>query len=378
MTATSPSPTRVVVIGCGYAADFYLQCCAVRPELRVIGAFDANSGRLKRFTRHYKITAFGSLAQALASDCDIIINATSIESHYPVTKAALHAGRHVFSEKPVAMTMQEAQELWALAREAGLRLSSAPSTALGACANAVEEALASDLIGRPLMVYASLDDGMVYSMNHADWISPSGNPWPADDEFAAGAVLEHLGYQLTWLLRLFGGVTELAGATDVLVPTDMAADGLGPNSAHWTLTHGSGVVTRLSASGLAPRDYSLTIVGDAGVLTVEDVMRQDSLVTFQKTTPPGKCDVRLGYLGPREELVYAAPPAPYEDTHYIDFGAGVADLARSLRTGAALSLDEQFCLHALEITLAIVRTGRRVYQPSTWLSSSFGKASEGS
>ena len=61
-----------------------------------------------------------------------ILNLTRPYEHYEVTKQALLHGKHVFSEKPLAVDMQEADELMELAAKKGLRMGGAPDTFMGA------------------------------------------------------------------------------------------------------------------------------------------------------------------------------------------------------------------------------------------------------
>src|SRR5699024_949709 len=124
---------------------------------------------------------------------------TSIESHHAVTRAALQAGKHVYSEKPLTTSMDDARELVALAHSKGLRLSCAPSNALSATARTMRKVLDDGTIGRPLLVYAEFDDNPVTLMKPERWRSRSGAPWPYLHEYEMGCTWEHLGYHLTWM-----------------------------------------------------------------------------------------------------------------------------------------------------------------------------------
>ena len=145
----------------------------------------------------------------------MVLNLTNPRSHHEVSKAALLAGKHVYSEKPLAMTMVEATELVELAEQHGLRLASAPCSVLGETAQAVLKALREKAVGTVRDVYAEMDDGMVHRMNYRSWKSVSGVSWPYKDEFEIGCTLEHAGYYLTWLVAMFGAaesVTSFASA----------------------------------------------------------------------------------------------------------------------------------------------------------------------
>ena len=74
----------------------------------------------------------------------MVLNLTNPRAHYEVSQAALLAGKHVYSEKPLAMTMTEATELVDARRERGLRLASAPCSVLGETAQTVLEGAARE------------------------------------------------------------------------------------------------------------------------------------------------------------------------------------------------------------------------------------------
>jgi hypothetical protein len=74
---------------------------------------------------------------------------------------------------------------------------------LSETAQTIWKLLREQAIGTPRLVYAELDDGNVAAMDYPTWISASGAPWPARDEFEVGCTLEHAGYHLTWLTAFF-------------------------------------------------------------------------------------------------------------------------------------------------------------------------------
>src|SRR4051812_46761518 len=151
---------RVAIVGCGFVADYYVRTLPVHPELELVGVMDRDAERAERFARYYSLSRYNSLDDLLADPrVEIVLNLTNPSSHYEVSKRALLAGKHVYSEKPMAMSFDEAKELVELAERAGRQISSAPCSLLGETAQTMWKALRDQRVGRVRLAYAELDDG---------------------------------------------------------------------------------------------------------------------------------------------------------------------------------------------------------------------------
>src|SRR5215213_1093397 len=158
---------RIAMVGCGYAADFYMANLQNHPQLSLAGVYDRNPDRLNAFCAYHDVQPFDSLAD-LVNDAgvELVVNLTNPSQHYPVSLAALEAGRHVYSEKPFALNLEEGRHLLDVARRKGVQLSSAPCTLLGDAAQTVWAALRKGEVGRPLLALAELNEGMIHKMLH--------------------------------------------------------------------------------------------------------------------------------------------------------------------------------------------------------------------
>ncbi len=300
---------NIGIVGCGFVADYYISTLEAHPELRVMGVADRDPERLARFAAFHNLSTFDSLDALLADDrVEMVLNLTNPRSHYEVTKASLEAGKHVYSEKPLAMNMDHARELVELAERKSLRLASAPCSLLGETAQTVWRALRRRLIGQPLLVYAEMDDGMVHKMAYRKWASASGAPWPAKDEFEVGCTFEHAGYYLAWFPAFFGPAKTVTAFSASLIPdkqTDEPLDVDAPDFSVACVTFESGVVARLTCSIIAPHDHRLRIIGDEGVLSTHDCWRYRSpvhmrrLITIRRKTlvSPWRRRLRLAEAG---------------------------------------------------------------------------------
>src|SRR5690242_19038325 len=114
---------RIAFVGCGYVADLYLATLANHPEVRLEGVHDRDPERAARFSAHHGVRRYASLGALLADPrVELVVNLTNPRSHHDVSSAALAAGKHVYSEKPLAMRYEEAERLVAMASDRGLLL----------------------------------------------------------------------------------------------------------------------------------------------------------------------------------------------------------------------------------------------------------------
>jgi predicted dehydrogenase len=348
--------TGVALVGCGYVADFYVRTLSRHPKLELVGVTDRDSERAARFSRHHGVPAYSSLDDLLDDPrAMIIVNLTNPASHFDVSRSAIEAGRHVYSEKPLAMDMTRARELVDLARRRERLIVSAPCSILGETAQTLWKALRERRVGKVRLVYAELDDGMVHRMPYRRWISEAGAPWPYRDEFRVGCTLEHAGYYVTWLTAFFGPAESVVALASCLVPdktSDLSPEEVAPDFSLAVIRFASGVVARLTCSVVAPHDHSLRIVGDDGVLSTKDCWYYDSPVHIQRTLTirrraflsPIKSRVRP-VRRPRRFLTRAAAQ--------MDFARGVAEMAEALVEGRLCRLSMEYCLHNTELVLAV-------------------------
>lgn len=379
---------KIAIVGCGFVADYYMLTLANHPELELVGVYDRDPAALRRFSAYFKARAFDSLDALLAEpSVELVLNLTNPSSHYAVSKAALEAGRHVYSEKPLAMSPEEAGELVALAAERRLEIAAAPCSYLSAAADTVRQAIAGGTIGAVKLVYAEMEDSMVFREDYRRWTSPSGAPWPAEDEFAVGATLEHAGYYLTWLCAFFGPVETITAFSAKLFDdkgTGQPAADIANDLSVSCLTFRSGVVARLTCGLAAPRDRSLHVVGTEGVLSLTDGWDNQSPV-FLRTAEGhwasrpailGKILQRLErrrplrhWFGRKLKVEPSAAKVPGTSSR-MDFARGPADLARSIAAGTPHPYGGAFALHVTELALVAQHADR--YPMPYRLTSSFG------
>ena len=386
---------RIGVIGCGYVFDHYMATMARHQGIEIVGIADTDRVRLARVGAFYNLKTYPTVDALLADDAvEIVANFTSIEAHYDVTKAALLAGKHVYSEKPFVTDVAQAHALVALAESRNLRISCAPSNALSATSQTMWKAVRDGTVGDVRMVYAEFDDNPIYLMSPEGWRSRSGAPWPYLHEYEMGCTWEHVGYHLTWMCAIFGPVRHvtafskhtLPDKTDkVLTPSDT------PDFSVACLDFHSGVVGRVTCSIAAPYDHRMRIIGNQGLLHTDTYRHYECPVYLERF---GKLSMNarkarsvrtntvlqwlFGVGGRRIPLVRSAPPG---SARRIDLGGrrwspkavlnrlkrrqlgqqdkaiGLAELADAIATGRPHFPQHDFTLHLTELTLAIQGAG---------------------
>ncbi len=111
---------KVGVIGAGHLGKFHLNNWKQIKEVQLIGFVDTDDDNAKKVAKEYGINRYET-AEKLIADCEAIDVVVPTDSHYEYCMAALRKGKHVFVEKPLANTMEEAKRLVAVAKEAGVK-----------------------------------------------------------------------------------------------------------------------------------------------------------------------------------------------------------------------------------------------------------------
>lgn len=367
--------TGIAFVGTGFVADYYITTLANHPGLMLCGVYDRSAAQRDRFAAYYRVRAYGSLDEILADPLvQIVVNLTSIDSHFAVSKAALEAGKHVYSEKPLSETYEQAVELRDLAARQNLILAGAPANALTPLSGRIGQLLKQGAIGTTKLIYAQMEDGAVFRQNWRDWRSVSGAPWPGEHEFVVGCTLEHVVYSLSWLVMMFGPVDSMTAFSTLCFPDkgQAGSEPLGPDFSLAMLTFRSGPVARLTNGLCAPKDRSLTIMGDRGTITVDDLWdygskarievegSKRSLVERVATRLAHHTGIHLGELAkPGEPIVASGGPRPKLPSFpsQIDFSGGIAALAKAIDGGPKPFLSGDMAVHVTELALAISNAG---------------------
>lgn len=387
---------NIAFVGCGFVFDIYMRTIAAHPQLVVKGLYDINASRLKQVSDYYNFPAYASYEELLADDSvALIVNLTNIHAHFEVSKRALEAGKHVYSEKPLTKQLDQSLELFEVAAANNVELYAAPCNLYSDTVRTMFKAVEDGAIGKPLLIYAELDDNPIHIMDFESVRSPSGAPWPLKEEIYEGCTFEHVGYHLVWICALLGPVEYVTAFSDELIKNKMA--GLPPkvgtpDFSVACLSFANGATARVTCSVVAARDHRMRIIGDEGEVSGDSYRQYQSPVylerfskrvlnarkfyTLRKWTGLGSL---LGIGGKRLKLVRNPFSAAVEgnrqktgsfktkmvewlrrkEVYAQDKLTGIAEAAREIETGAPRYLSPEFLAHINELTLMIQGAGRQ-------------------
>jgi predicted dehydrogenase len=331
---------NVGVVGCGVIAGRYVQGSAAFDSFDVIACSDTDSARSKALGAEH-----GLLVEAvdeLIADpaIDVVLNLTPPEVHAAVVGAALGAGKHVYTEKPLATSVDEGRALLAEAARLQLRIGCAPDTFLGTAYATARELIARGDIGEPLGANATMLVG------GADTWHPNGDMF-----FRAGGgpMLDIAPYYLTAIAALLGPFAEASGFGSMRTATRTLA--IGPRAGesfdvevptHVTaaLRLVSGALATLTVSFEARGQYDsgLVLYGTEGVLELPDANEFE-----------GELRLRTG-RGEWRAVPYRSRGA--QETR----GYGLHEMIEAVHAERPHRASGELALHVLETASAVLRS----------------------
>lgn len=190
----------VAIIGAGNISEAYLRLSRLFANLQVVAIADIVPAAAKARAAQFSVKAL-TVDEILKSDeIDVVVNLTIPDVHYQVTRSILSAGKHAYSEKPLALTAKDAAKLVADADKRGLKLGGAPDTFLGAGGQTARKLLDKGTIGKVI-------GGTAYVMSHGM------EQWHPNPNFffqpGAGPVFDVGVYYITMLVSLLGSVKRV-------------------------------------------------------------------------------------------------------------------------------------------------------------------------
>jgi len=302
-------------------------------SLSLAGVVDLDADRAAALAADHDCPSFTDLETALSAvDAPLVVNLTSHAAHAPVTRTALEADRHVYSQKPLALDADEAKALVALARERDLGLGCAPGTPRAPSQRRAGRLLADGRLGPVGLGYAHAHVGRV-----TDW---HDRP---DSFLEIGPLYDGAVYPLALLASWFGPVerVRVADALDVWPEREDRRPST-PSHVEATLAFAAGPTVRLTASFYAPHRsrefYGLELHGDDGSLYLKGTGAMET----------GRDHVRFGRVG--REYVSAPPTSPEEPYEYV---GAVERLAATIKAGSPSRAGGRRGAHVVAVCNAI-------------------------
>lgn len=332
---------RVGVIGAGNISDQYLTNLSRYPDVELVAIADANPAAAAAQAARYGIARHGR-SEVVLDDPTIgfVVNLTVPVAHAEVTEAALRAGKHVWSEKPLAMDRESGRALLDLAAELGLRIGCAPDTVL--CPG-VQGSLAAlrelEATGSP-----AFRARMLFQYHGPD-------TWHPNPEFlfkpGAGPLMDYGPYYLTDAVLALGTVSRVVGSIGV-APRAVRQVETGPLAGtEFTVEVPTTVVALLQHAGGAVTDITFSF--DANTLheEVEFLTPQASVVATDPNIQGGTVRVMKRNRPVAERVT---------DDPAWGRGVGLVDLIRSIDAGVPHRASGDLAYHVLDVMLSIAES----------------------
>lgn len=349
---------RVGLIGCGRISDIYFKTCAKFPEIEIVACASLDLAESRAKARQYGIER-ACLPDEIFADPSIdgVLNLTIPAAHAEISRKALEAGKHVYSEKPFVTGLDDGRALLDLAQQKGLLIGNAPDTFLGGRWQTVRRLIGEGVIGRPTGVFAHV--GTHGTERH--------HPNPDFYYRKGGGPLLDLGpYYLTVMVSCLGPVARVAGLSRRTFDRRMIENG--PRNGEWMeveidthvesiLEFSSGAIGSMTMSfdvwdSNAPR---FEIYGETGTICIPDPDPVHGANIFEgevwyRTSDTARWTHQPRPAGREHWQVAENRHGLNEDSR----GFGLVDLARAIREGRPPRASGEMAFHVCEVMHGIL------------------------
>ncbi len=345
--AKSEKKIRVGVIGCGSVSRHYFTNLRASPFVELVSCCDKIYERAQRAAAEYRVpNHYPHIDQMLAgAEFDLFVNLTDMQEHGRLNKQALQAGKHVWSEKPIAGSLEQGMELLDLAKKQGVRLWGAPTVVTSPQFAFMAKTIGSGTLGRVAAAHASYGH-----------LGPNWSPFFYQK---GGGSLPDLGvYNITTLTGLLGPAKEVVAMTSIVTPTrDIAGKTIhveAEDNAMLVMDHGNSTMSHVQCgfNYFSPHEHDATVESHH---TIAIIGRGGSMFLAGYDWAPHGVDL-------------ATVQAPNLKRHAPDAGGyswqyGASHVAECLATSKESLITPEHAVHVAEIIAATnesQRTGQRI------------------
>ena len=330
------------IIGCGDISKTYLKNLPGFENMKVKGCADIVHEKAESRASEFGLQAMS--VSELLDDPEItfVVNLTVPKAHASINNAALSSGKHVYTEKPLSVNLEDAKASLILAKQKNLRIGSAPDTFLGGGIQTCRKLMDAGEIGYPVAAVAFMAG---HGMEN----------WHPDPEFfyktGGGPMLDIGPYYLTALVSLLGPIRRITGSTKISFPERIVTSqaNYGKHIIVETPTHISGIMD--FANGTIATIITSFDVWGANLPRIEIYGSEGSISVPDPNTFGGP--VRLFKPGAGWQEI--------ELTHGYtqnSRGLGLADMASAVNSGRSHRANGELAYHILEAMLAFEKSGR--------------------
>ncbi|MGP5670647.1 Gfo/Idh/MocA family protein [Brachybacterium alimentarium] len=337
-------PVGVGLIGVGVISDTYLEHLNSFPDVTVLAVGDLDLERARTQAEKYDVPTWGDAQVVLDHpEIQVVVNLTVPAVHAEISSAAIAAGKHVWTEKPLGLDRESTSALLSAADEAGLRVGCAPDTVLGPGVQTAKREIANGTIGRPLFAQTSMQ-----------WQGPEVfHPNPGF-LFAKGAgpLLDIGPYYFTTLVSLFGTVEKVA-AMGLRAQTERAIQ-VGPKAGETFPVEVPSTISVLTQFEGGQQGNSLVSfdspLARQGIVEIHGT--EGSLVV----PDPNMFEGRIAYVKPFESFGEAPPEQEWIEVPQQGVvagrGTGLLDMVRAIAEDRPHVASGEVGYHVLDVMLS--------------------------
>ena len=344
---------KVGLIGCGHISETYFRAEKYFNNIKIVKCADINHANALKCAKTYKIKALSVKDLLKDQEVEIILNLTIPKAHYQVAKQSLLNGKHVYSEKPMAINFKDGLDLVKIAKRKKLYIGNAPDTFLGGGIQKSKELVEKNILGK-----ISLGNA-IFAFPGVQSYHPNPEPWFAKKE--GGPVIDMGPYYLTALVNLLGPAKKVTGS--IMEGVKRRTIGIGPKKNKTfkvecpttylsTIQFENGTIIRLTLSFdvIAHQRNHIELYGSKGSMIVPDPnMFGGSVYVCNKLGDPWKeyktNKMHLGKINIRSQ----SSRANESPTNANYRGAGLAEMAYSIENKKINKCNGELSLHVLDI-----------------------------
>ena len=344
---------KVGLIGCGHISETYFRAEKYFNNIKIVKCADINHRIALKCAKTYKIKALSVRELLKDQEVEIILNLTIPKAHYQIAKQSLLNGKHVYSEKPMAINFKDGKDLLKIAKSRKLYIGNAPDTFLGGGIQKSKELVDKKIIGKIKLGNA------IFAFPGVQSYHPNPEPWFAKKE--GGPVIDMGPYYLTALVNLLGTAKKVTGS--IVNGVKRRTIGIGPKKNKTfkvecpttylsTIIFENGTVIRLTLSFdvIAHQRNHIELYGDKGSMIVPDPnMFGGSVYVCKKLGKPWKeyktNKMPLGRINIRSQ----SSRANESPTNANYRGAGLAEMAYAIENKKINKCNGELSLHVLDI-----------------------------
>lgn len=344
---------KVALIGCGSIAEsIYIPQMAHIPQTELVAVCDIIPERAQKYAERFHVPQWYPNIDELLAHCDfdILMDTASIPAHHEINMKALQAGKHLYSQKPVGLTVEQVTEQMEAAQKAGVKFAASPIHPLRPDILFIRDMIQNGAIGKVTMVRAHTAHGGPEHFQYRD-ADPSWFFEPG-----AGAIYDMGVHGLTMAVAVLEPAKEVSCTAVISQPERVVRTGAFdgkkikadylPDNYLITLNWGDGCIGVVDAGfcQVASTVNMLEVYGTKGTLTILGQIKigEGDGVRMYLDSPELK--VR-GWLDP---LSQDRPPrGEFEQCECL------SDLIHAIETDTTPTLDPQIARHVVDIMCTI-------------------------